>query len=261
MEFSVTQQSLQTYFSSTDDREAFAQTSLPVSRFLIGYLFSLPGREVSINQLVQPPLWAPKIIYSLAKEIYHYVGEDIVIYETIDSYGAIMWPAALALCSFLENNREIVNLQGAQVLELGAGTGLVSIVASLLGASVTATDLPVVLSNLRANVLRNTRGRCRELPKVDVLSWSFDLKRSHPTGVHQYDYILAADVVYQHDFLEELLATMKHFCGPGTAVIWANKVRLGSDLTFTENFKKAFHTSLLFEDGDMKIFKGTCRRS
>lgn len=32
MEFSVTQQSLQTYFSSTDDREAFAQTSLPVSR-------------------------------------------------------------------------------------------------------------------------------------------------------------------------------------------------------------------------------------
>lgn len=48
---------------------------------------------MSINQLVQPPLWAPKIIYSLAKEIYHYVGEDIVIYETIDSYGAIMWPA------------------------------------------------------------------------------------------------------------------------------------------------------------------------
>lgn len=39
----------------------------------------------------------------------------------------------MALCSFLENNREIVNLQGAQVLELGAGTGLVSIVASLLG--------------------------------------------------------------------------------------------------------------------------------
>lgn len=40
---------------------------------------------------------------------------------------------ALALCSFLDNNRQRVNLQGKKVLELGAGTGLVTIVASLLG--------------------------------------------------------------------------------------------------------------------------------
>ena len=40
---------------------------------------------------------------------------------------------ALALCSFLDNNRQRVNLQGKTVLELGAGTGLVTIVASLLG--------------------------------------------------------------------------------------------------------------------------------
>lgn len=40
---------------------------------------------------------------------------------------------ALALCSFLDSNRQRINLQGKKVLELGAGTGLVSIVASLLG--------------------------------------------------------------------------------------------------------------------------------
>lgn len=40
---------------------------------------------------------------------------------------------ALALCSFLDSNRQRVNLQDKKVLELGAGTGLVSIVASLLG--------------------------------------------------------------------------------------------------------------------------------
>lgn len=40
---------------------------------------------------------------------------------------------AVALCSFLDNNREMVNLQEKEVLELGAGTGLVTIVASLLG--------------------------------------------------------------------------------------------------------------------------------
>ncbi|XP_037552876.1 uncharacterized protein LOC119429290 [Nematolebias whitei] len=203
--------------------------------------------------------WAPSILYSTTKDIYNYVGEDIVIYESIDSYGAMMWPAALALCSFLENNWHTFDLREKQVLELGAGTGLVAIVASLLGASVTATDLPEMLSNLQANVMRNTRGRCRHLPKVAALSWSHDLEHTYPSSVYRYDYVLAADVVYHHDFRDELLATMKHFCRPGTTVIWANKVRLESDLVFTENFHKAFHTRLLSEDGDMKIFMGTSR--
>ncbi|KAM7405985.1 hypothetical protein PAMP_000392 [Pampus punctatissimus] len=205
------------------------------------------------------PVWFPSFYSSFGKDIYHYAGQDIVIYESIDSYGAVMWPAALALCSFLDNNRQRVKLQGKEVLELGAGTGLVTIVASLLGASVTATDLPDVLSNLRSNVMRNTRGWCRHMPKVEVLSWGYNLERSHPTSVYRYDYILAADVVYHHDFLDELLATMKHFCQPGTTLIWANKIRMESDATFIDNFKKAFHTSLLAEDGDMKIFKATCR--
>lgn len=128
------------------------------------------------------------------------------------------------------------------------------------GASVTATDLPNVLGNLRANVMRNTRGRCRCTPKVEALSWGYDLERSHPTSALRYDYVLAADVVYHHDFLDELLATMKHFCQPGTTVIWANKVRLESDRTFTDSFRKAFHTSLLEEDGEMKIFMGRRRK-
>uniref|UniRef100_A0A672GXK0 Si:ch73-244f7.3 n=1 Tax=Salarias fasciatus TaxID=181472 RepID=A0A672GXK0_SALFA len=193
--------------------------------------------------------------------MYHYAGQDILIHESIDSYGAVMWPAALALCSFLENNRHTVDLEGKEVLELGAGTGLVTIVASLLGAAVTATDLPDVLSNLRANVMRNTRGRCRHTPRMEVLSWGYDLERTHPSSVYRYDYVLAADVVYHHDYLDELLATMKHFCGPDTTLIWANKVRFKTDLTFTDNFTKTFNTSLLVEDGEMKIFMATSRET
>lgn len=123
----------------------------------------------------------------------------------------------------------------------------------------TATDLPEALSNLRANLNRNTRGHCRYAPQVATLSWSDDLERSYPTSVYRYDYVLAADVVYHHDFLDELLVTMKHFCKPGTTLIWANKVRYEADLTFMEKFKKAFHTSMLAEDEDMKIFMATCR--
>ncbi|XP_069553864.1 protein-lysine methyltransferase METTL21C-like [Brachyistius frenatus] len=214
----------------------------------------------SMNQTaVQEKFWVSKLFSRFDKDIYHYAGHDILIRESIDSYGAVMWPAALALCSFLDNNRHVVNLQGKKVLELGAGTGVVTVVASLLGASVTATDLPEVLTNLQVNVTRNTEGRCRHTPQVAALSWGYDLQRTYPSSVHRYDYVLAADVVYHHDFLDELLATMKHFCRPGTALIWANKVRFETDLTFTENFKNAFHTSLLAEDGEMKIFMATSR--
>ncbi len=132
-------------------------------------------------------------------------------------------------------------------------------VSASSGASVTATDLPEVLSNLRANVMRNTRGHCRHTPQVAALSWGYDLERTYPTSAYHYDYVLGADVVYHHDFLDELLVTMKHFCKPGTTLIWANRVRFESDLTFTENFKKAFHTSLLSEDGEMKIFMAKCK--
>ncbi|XP_035538242.1 protein-lysine methyltransferase METTL21E-like [Morone saxatilis] len=148
--------------------------------------------QTSVQQYTAP-VWVPSIITRLGKDTYHYAGQDIVIYESMDSFGAVMWPAALALCSFLDNNRQRVNLQGKEVLELGAGTGLVTIVASLLGASVTATDLPEVLGNLQANVMRNTRGRCRHTPQLAALSWGYDLEHTYPSSLYHYNYVLAAD--------------------------------------------------------------------
>lgn len=40
---------------------------------------------------------------------------------------------AIALCQFLENNQQQMSLMDKAVLEIGAGTGLLSVVASLLG--------------------------------------------------------------------------------------------------------------------------------
>lgn len=43
---------------------------------------------------------------------------------------------AMALCQYLEEHAEELNFQDAKILEIGAGPGLVSIVASILGLSV-----------------------------------------------------------------------------------------------------------------------------
>lgn len=123
----------------------------------------------------------------------------------------------------------------------------------------TATDLPEVLGNLRGNLSRNTRGHCRYTPQVAELSWGYELDKTFPQSVYRYDYILAADVVYHHDFLAELLVTMRHFCQPGTTLIWANKTRFDSDLFFLENFKKTFNTTLLADNGEVKIYSATTR--
>lgn len=107
----------------------------------------------------------------------------------------------MVLCHFLETNRDEYNLLDKNVIELGAGTGLVSIVSSLLGirkqnnpvfdqiflslllflyliscntqlhrlspgAKVTSTDMPALLGNLQYNVMRNTKGLCKYIPLV-----------------------------------------------------------------------------------------------
>ncbi|XP_061619244.1 protein-lysine methyltransferase METTL21C-like [Phyllopteryx taeniolatus] len=202
--------------------------------------------------------WTPCFFFRTDKEMYNYVGQEIVIQEAFDSYAGTIWPAALALSQYLDSHRNQLNLMDKAVLEIGAGTGLLSIVASLLGAWVTATDLPDVLNNLRFNLSKNTTGRCRHTPQVAPLSWDYNLERTYPTSVYRYDYILAADVVYHHDFLDELLATLKHFCKPGTTLILANKLRMESDLRFLDKVKRVFRTKVLEEDKSLIILMATC---
>uniref|UniRef100_A0A673LZ90 Si:ch73-244f7.3 n=1 Tax=Sinocyclocheilus rhinocerous TaxID=307959 RepID=A0A673LZ90_9TELE len=198
--------------------------------------------------------WAPTIYFRAGREVYNFLGQEITIQESIDSYGATIWPAALALCRFLETpqGHQHIDLLDKSVLELGAGTGLLSVVVTLLGAKLTATDLPEILSNLTYNLNRNTRGRRRHEPLVAELYWGHKLDEFFPRSTHQYDYVLATDVVYHHNFLAELLVTMRHLCQPGTILVWANKVRYASDLGFIDNFLRYFEITLL--EDQVKIF-------
>ncbi|XP_005037728.1 PREDICTED: protein-lysine methyltransferase METTL21E-like isoform X1 [Ficedula albicollis] len=130
----------------------------------------------------------PDIIAYKAWEGFHFAGHEIRITEATDCYGAVVWPSALVLCYFLETNSKQCNLVDKNVIEIGAGTGLVSIVASLLGAFVTATDLPELLGNLQHNVLQNTKQKCKHQPCVKELSWGIDLEKNFPrdSSIHSH---------------------------------------------------------------------------
>ncbi|KAM3876739.1 methyltransferase like 21e [Diretmus argenteus] len=195
----------------------------------------------------------PSLILTEAWEGYIFAGLEIRIKESTDLYGAVLWPSAMVLCHFLDANRDKYNLTDKNVIELGAGTGLVTIVSSMLGAKVTSTDLPDVLSNLRHNVLRNTKGHCKYIPQVTELIWGQELEQRFPRATHCFDYILAADVVYAHPYLEELMDTFDHLCQEDTQILWAMRFRLDPENSFVERFQKRFHLELLYDLPSLSI--------
>lgn len=95
-----------------------------------------------------------------------------------------------------------------------------------------------------------------------ALTWGQDLERDFPFPSYHYDYVLAADVVYHHQHLEELLKTMRHFCRPGsrTTLLWANKIRFQSDLSFAESFQSSFDSTMVAEMQEVRIYRATARK-
>ncbi|NP_001002361.2 methyltransferase like 21e [Danio rerio] len=195
----------------------------------------------------------PSLIKTEAWEGYEFADKEIKITESTDCYGAVLWPSAMVLCHFLDSHRDQYNLLDKKIIELGAGTGLVTIVTSLLGAQVTSTDLPDVLANLRHNVNRNTRGRCRHEPQVTELIWGQQLEERFPRYTCQYDYILAADVVYGHPYLQELLETFIHLCSDHTVILWAMRFRLDPENRFVHTFQEHFHLEELYDLPSLSI--------
>lgn len=87
-----------------------------------------------------------------------------------------------------------------RVLELGAGTGLLSIVAAKIlqdaPSAIVATDYhPDVLSNLKVNIDSNLSG-ARRSSSVSVHALDWESPDYSPAFDESFDIILAADVVY-----------------------------------------------------------------
>lgn len=77
--------------------------------------------------------------------------------------GLITWDGSVVLAKYMEFNVEQIRTKN--ILEVGAGTGVAGMAASVLGSNyVLLTDLAYSLSNLRRNVAINCPGRSAILP-------------------------------------------------------------------------------------------------
>jgi SAM-dependent methyltransferase len=124
-------------------------------------------------------------------------------------------------------DRDHSSAQPLRVLELGAGTGVLSMVAAQLlgaGALVVATDFhPAVLENLSRNMAANAPGvLVRALDWADPDALASELPASAP-GV--FDVLLAADVVYAPEHAALLRACAARWLAPAGTFWLAATVR------------------------------------
>lgn len=133
--------------------------------------------------------------------------------------GSTVWDAALVMCAFLESEPGRSMIRDAKCIELGSGTGIVSIVASTLGAeSAIATDVPACIPFIKQNIGMNADAKNCTSQSLD---WTEELDLAH---VGAFDWVLCADCVYEPDNVESLSKTISAL-KPVRGIILANEQR------------------------------------
>ncbi|KAM6214865.1 EEF1A lysine methyltransferase 3 isoform 1-T1 [Rhynchocyon petersi] len=160
---------------------------------------------------------------------------------------ARVWDSALSLCNYFESHN--VDFRGKKVIELGAGTGIVGILAALQGGNVTITDLPLALEQIQGNVRANVPAGSQA--EVRALSWGID-QHVFPGD---YDLVLGADIVYLEPTFPLLLGTLHHLCGPQGTIYLASQMREehGTESFFQQFLPQHFQLELAQRDEDVNV--------
>jgi|EP00945_MAST-04E_sp_MAST-4E-sp1_P000703 predicted nicotinamide N-methyase len=185
--------------------------------------------------------------------------------------GSAVWDGAFVLGEYLQREEPDV-LKNKCVVEIGAGLGLVSIVAShMKAAQVIATDgdvnlFPMIQKNMEANGVSavlaaanngTATGQRNSSTQVLPLHWGNEteiqqVKESCTGG--QVDVLLAADVVFEHDpekqtkddlhksglTFDSLVSTFTSLSNPDTTLFLAYKHRYRRENSFFKKVKEHF---------------------
>ena len=126
---------------------------------------------------------------------------------------AKIWPASWVLADYLA---QMPVASSRKILEIGGGTGLVSIVAAACGHNITLTESnPDALQFARANALVNG---CPQLP-IRELDWN------RPQLKDTVEFIVASEVAYKKEDLQPLLSLFEHLLSPEGEVLLAGEMR------------------------------------
>lgn len=165
-----------------------------------------------------------------------------------NSTGSSLWLSSQILSSYLLHNYAVTHHKSSarstrkRVLELGSGTGLLSLLMARLGWQVVATDIPPVLDSvLRPNIeiglyqLFNSGSVAADQVQVCELDWTIPSEywqwhsefglpstskqpplepSSSVSNQQSFDLIMTADTIYEPSLVHPLLSTISHLYRP-----------------------------------------------
>ncbi len=131
-------------------------------------------------------------------------------------YWAELWPSSTILANFIRAH----SLAPANGLELGCGTGLVSIAASLAGHTMLATDYYAdALDFVRANSFHNLDTEVA----TRLVDW-----RHLPEDIGTFDLILASDVLYETSYATVVSDVIQKTLSPNGRAYLADPGRIAA---------------------------------
>ncbi|XP_043554442.1 EEF1A lysine methyltransferase 3-like [Chiloscyllium plagiosum] len=161
----------------------------------------------------------------------------------------------LALCRYFEKKN--INFSGKKVIELGSGTGIVGILATLLGGDVTITDKPEVLKQIETNAQVNVPSACRHRLQIRPLTWGED----HTNFPADYDFVLGSDIVYSSVTYPALMETFRYFTSQGATIYLSSELRKrnGSPSFHDESLPQYFNCQIVdrLENKHIILYKMT----
>ncbi|KAJ5355729.1 hypothetical protein N7517_010338 [Penicillium concentricum] len=182
-----------------------------------------PSALQQAQQLSLVKYTAPTSSAGISSECTVITSESRGLILSAGTTGNRTWEAALHLGSFLASKAGEALVRGKRVIELGAGTGFLSLLcARHLGVrSVVVTDRePMLIDNIRDCVKHNLNG----LPSIPIYpavwEWGTPLAKEgnlaglgsdegeEGTGL-RFDVALGADLIYDTDLVPILLSTVR----------------------------------------------------
>ena len=188
--------------------------------------------ETETNELV---VNGHKFKILLPKYLQKFINPHDVMHEF--PLWAKIWQASWVLAGYLA---EMPVAAEKNFLEIGGGTGLVSIVAASFGHRITMTEYnPDALQFARANALIN---ECPQL-NIQELDWN------HPRLTGRFDYIVASEVSYRKEDIQSLMLLFRNSLKPDGEVVLAGEMR-----KLSKDFYKALETMF-----DIRVLKKILR--
>ena len=112
------------------------------------------------------------------------------------------------------------SLEGNRVIELGAGPGIVGMLASYYGASSVLTDLESLLPLLEYNCEKNRENLTGPV-RAEALHWGLSTAKLQPPP----DFLILANCVYYQSSLESLYETLVELSGESTTILACYELR------------------------------------